>query len=104
MTIIKIDAASNGAHQNQTGKLLTVPDGWARIPDDMPIPNTFPFVILTVDGQTVTSMTAGTVPEPAPTPTQLPSTDEIIRSQNATITMMASVIQDMQSDLEALKA
>lgn len=70
MKLIEITALSNGAHRNQTYNGSTVPDGWAVIPDGMAVPDTFPFVNLTVDGQTVTSMTAGTLPEPnEPEPT-----------------------------------
>ena len=68
MKLIEITALSNGAHRNQTYNGSTVPDGWAVIPDGMAVPDTFPFVNLTVDGQTVTSMTAGTIPEPEPEP------------------------------------
>ena len=70
MKLIEITALSNGAHRNQTYNGATVPDGWAVSPDGMAVPDTFPFVNLTVDGQTVTSMTAGTLPEPdEPEPT-----------------------------------
>jgi hypothetical protein len=43
MKMLEIIALPNGAHRNQTfhGNL---PDGWAVIPDDMEIPETFPFV------------------------------------------------------------
>ena len=88
MKIIEIDALVNGAHRNQDGVFETVPLGWAVIPEDMPIPETFPFVDIEVDAaehtkestipdskpetytlMTVTSMTASTVPEPEkPTP------------------------------------
>lgn len=64
MRIIEIKALSNGAHRNQTGGLVEIPDGWAMIPDEIEIPETFPFVDITVDGNVVTSMTAGVVPEP----------------------------------------
>ena len=65
MKIIEIAALENGAHRNQTvSGVVSVPDGWAVIPDDMAIPETFPFVNIEVDGQTVTAMTAGTAPEP----------------------------------------
>lgn len=55
MQIIEINALPNGAHNNQTchGKLL---EGWAYIPDDMELPESFPFVNITVDGDTVTGM------------------------------------------------
>ena len=70
MNIIEIIALSNGAHRNQTYNGATVPDGCAVIPEGMAIPDTFPFVNITVDGQMVTSMTAGIVPEPEePEPT-----------------------------------
>ena len=45
MKIIKIEPYENGAHSNQTSNAtFPVPDGYALIPDDMPIPETFPFV------------------------------------------------------------
>ena len=85
MKIIEIDALSNGAHRNQDGAFEAVPSGWAVIPDDMEVPDTFPFVnieteevehtkeSLIPDGKpetytvvTVTKITAGIVPEPEP--------------------------------------
>ena len=77
MKLIEITALSNGAHRNQTYNGSTVPDGWAVIPDGMAVPDTFPFVNLTVDGQTVTSMTAGTIPEPEPEPDPEPTSEDI---------------------------
>ena len=87
MKIIEIDALANGAHRNQDGNFETVPCGWAVIPDDMEIPDTFPFVNIETeevehtkesmipDGEpetytvvTVTKITAGIVPEPEPAP------------------------------------
>ena len=64
MRIIEIAALSNGAHRNQIGTFSTIPDGWAVIPESIVIPDTFPFVSIEVDGQTVTSMTAGIIPIP----------------------------------------
>ena len=64
MIIIEITALSNGAHRNQTGTFSAVPSGWAEIPDSIAIPDTFPFVNIEVDGQTVTAMTAGVIPAP----------------------------------------
>lgn len=65
MHIIEIESMDNGAHRNQTvSDVLPVPPGWAVIPDDMTIPDTYPFVSIEVDGQIVTSMTAGAVPGP----------------------------------------
>lgn len=68
MQIIEIKALDNGAHRNQTNHGV-VPSGWAIIPDDMVIPDTFPFVNIEVadsdeDGVSfVVSMTAGVMPE-----------------------------------------
>ncbi len=66
MHIIEINALDNGAHNNQNGGLSTIPEGWAVIPDDMIIPETYPFVDIEVEGQTVVKMTAGVVPDPEP--------------------------------------
>lgn len=73
MKIIEIAALSNGAHRNQTGTFSTIPAGWAVIPGWVTIPDTFPFVDLTVDGQTVTSLQAGIMPETEydPDPTEI---------------------------------
>lgn len=66
MKIIEIEAQSNGAHRNQTlGFEIPVPDGWAVIPDDMAVPDTFPFVNITVEDNIVVSIAAGVVPEAA---------------------------------------
>lgn len=101
MKIIEIQALSNGGHRNQTSDFSSIPDGWAIIPDDMPIPDTFPFVNIEVAEETrynevkhyneeteeyeteripytvtvVTSMTEGVVPEPEPTPEPEPEPD-----------------------------
>lgn len=70
MKIIKIEPYDNGAHANQTSSAtFPVPPGYAFIPDDMPIPDTFPFVDIEVEGDppVVVKMTAGVVPpEPEP--------------------------------------
>ena len=66
MRIVEITAQDNGAHRNQTGTFSAVPDGWVVIPENIVIPDTFPFVSIEVDGQTVTSMTAGIIPIPDP--------------------------------------
>lgn len=72
MWIIEIEPLENGAHRNQSGKVLSAPEGWAYIPDDLEIPDTFPFVELTVEGDIVTGMTPGVVPTPEPAPEPTP--------------------------------
>ena len=85
MRIIKINALDNGAHDNLTindaePSVFPVPDGWAVIPDSIAIPNTFPFVNIEVNGQTVTAMTAGAIPEPE-TPSPAKQREEAYNTQ-----------------------
>lgn len=91
MLIIEITAQSNGAHRNQTGTFSTIPDGWAVVPDDLEIPDTFPFVNIEVEDGVVTSMTAGVVPEPEPEPEPEPTIDERVTSLETTKADQASV-------------
>ena len=64
--IIKIEPNDNGSHINQSTVPKIIPDGWALVPSDMEIPDTFPFMNIEVNDGIVTSMTAGIVPEPEP--------------------------------------
>ena len=91
MKIIEIQALSNGAHRNQTTTATTIPTGWAEIPADVAIPETFPFVDLVVDGQRVVSMTAGVVPEPEPEPELEPTETEQLRADVDFLAAMAGV-------------
>ena len=64
MRIIEIEALENGAHRNQQiNGTIKVPIDFAVIPDEMEIPDTFPFVNIEVDNGIVTAMTEGVVPE-----------------------------------------
>lgn len=68
MRIIEIQANANGSHSNTESDFITaVPDGWARIPADVTVPSSFPFVDLEAEQQedemVVVSMTAQEVPE-----------------------------------------
>lgn len=94
MKIIEIKALENGAHRNQTGDFASIPEGFAVIPEDMETPN-FPFGEITVeeiDGvMTVTSWTAGTLPEPEPTPETEPSEVEQLRADIDYIAIMTGV-------------
>ena len=65
MYIIKIEQLESGCHDNQQiNGAVVPPEGWAIIPDNINIPDTYPFVDFTVelndeDGYFyVTSMTA----------------------------------------------
>lgn len=75
MWIIEIEQLENGAHRNQQGEFRKVPQGWAVIPGNIIIPSSFPFVDITVDGQTVMTMTEREVPETPDVP-DVPPTEE----------------------------
>lgn len=91
MKIIEIQALPNGAHRNQTTTSTTIPTGWAEIPADVAIPETFPFVDLVVEGSKVVSMTAGVVPEPEPEPEPEPTETEQLRADVDFLAAMAGV-------------
>ena len=86
MLIIEISALENGAHRNQTGTFRNgLPDGWAVVPDDLEIPETFPFVTLEVEDGVVTAMTASTVPEPEPEPEPEPTLEDRVANIESAI-------------------
>ena len=91
MRIIEIQPLPNGAHRNQTGNFPSIPTGWAEIPTDMTVPETFPFVDLVVEGSTVVTMTAGVVPEPEPEPEPEPTEMEQLRADIDFIAAMTGV-------------
>ena len=70
MRLIELTSLENGGRRNLSAPLQHVPKGWAVIPEDMAVPDTFPFVELTaqeIDGvMTVTEMLPGLIPEPEP--------------------------------------
>lgn len=100
MQIIKIDAKPNGAHGNQTWPDgMAVPAGYASIPQDMEIPDSFPFVDIEVNGSTVTAMTAREAPLPEPvqeTPTQL---DRIEAQALYTALMTDTLLEEEEADV-----
>lgn len=91
MKIIEIPALDNGAHRNQTTTSTTIPTGWAEIPADVTIPETFPFVDIQVEGNKVVSMTAVVVPEPEPQPEPEPTETEQLRADVDFLAAMAGV-------------
>lgn len=65
MRYIQIEALPNGAHANQFNGGFPG-EGWAIIPEEIEIPDTFPFVEIEVENGVVMLMTEGVVPEPQP--------------------------------------
>lgn len=73
MRIVEIEALYNGAHRNLEGDRLPVPEGWAVIPEEAEVPESFPFVDLETevlpDGTAgVRKMTPREAPEEAEAP------------------------------------
>lgn len=91
MRIIEIKPLPNGAHRNQDTTASAIPPGWAVIPADVAIPETYPFVDLAVEGDTVVSMTAGVVPQPEPEPEPEPTEMEQLRADVDFLAAMAGV-------------
>lgn len=96
MMLIKIEANSSGGHDNQSSVPKVIPSGWAVVPDNIVIPETFPFVNLEVEGDLVTAMTAGIIPEPEPQPEPEPTLEERLE--------MLEENKAEQRDLDALSA
>ncbi len=87
MHIICLTPLEEGVYNDIASENITTPpDGWAYIPEDFPLPSTFPRLgsikaeEKEIDGRTimtVTEMTEGTLPEPVPedtTPTEADDT------------------------------
>ena len=80
MRIIEIEPLENGAHRNQfSNSDVEVPAGWAITPDEMEIPETFPFVTVKARQGVVTKLTAGTMPPPEPVEPE-PSAEAILNA------------------------
>lgn len=95
MRIIEIAALENGAHRNQSGFVGDVPAGWAAIPDGMEVPETFPFVVITVEDGVVTEMKAGIVPDVPDSGVQKPSIED-------RVTALEAEAEQAKADREAL--
>ena len=86
MHIICLTPLAEGVYNDHKADHITAPpDGWAYIPEEFPLPSTFPRLgsieATEIDGvMTVTAMTEGTLPEPAPEPEKEPTADEIINA------------------------
>ena len=118
MWVINLKPITEGVYRDHDSDNITSPpDGWAMIPEDMPLPSTFPRlgsleaeektyareVQVEKDGEittetqeytmmTVTSMTEGTLPDPAPeVPTQL----DIIEAQVTYTALMTDTLLEV---------
>lgn len=104
MTIIELASLRNGAHHNQTvSGEITVPNGYAVIPEDMKIPETFPFVNVEAQDGIVTALTPGTVPEPQPEPEPTPTVDERVEKLENENSKLKSQLQMQAQQQEFLE-
>lgn len=104
MRIIKISANDNGSHDNlNSASIKAVPNGWAYVPPTLATPN-FPFgtfKIAEINGvMTITSWTAGVMPEPEPTPE--PRIDDITALQLAVAELAETQAADQTANELAL--
>jgi len=101
MNIIKIEQNSNGSHANQFNASVC-PSGWAIIPQSMTIPQSFPFVDLVVDGNTVSEMTEREVPPVEPIE-PIPTTEDRVaelEKENKLLKAQAKMADEQMSFLE----
>lgn len=95
--IIKIEPFGNGGHSNQSTTPKQIPEGWAIVPDDIIIPDTFPFVNIEIEEidnvMVVTEMTEGVVPEPGPEPEPEPTTKERLTAVEEDVTALTEAVE-----------
>lgn len=98
MHIIDLTPLEEGVYNDHKADHITAPpDGWAMIPEDFPLPSTFPR-LGSIEAKvksgvmTVTTMTEGTLPEPvAETPSQL----DIIEAQVTYTALMTDTLLEV---------
>lgn len=75
--IIKIQENENGSHNNQSFVPAEIPVGWAVVPEEMEIPDSFPFVDIETEGQIVVKMVKKAVPPVPPQPIEPTEEDDV---------------------------
>jgi len=79
---IELQALENGAHRNQRGDGLPVPDGWFAVPPELEEEawGYLPFIALTVEDGIITAVTQGDIPEAEDEPMPEPSIVELMNA------------------------
>jgi hypothetical protein len=87
MIIIETTALENGAHRNQTGDALTVPDGWIAVPEELEAEamGYLPYIDMTVSDGAITAVAQGAIPEPDPSALRSAKLSELSAACNAAI-------------------
>lgn len=98
MNYIKIASNENGTHNNQFGGAHPG-EGWAIIPDNFPLPSTFPCASIEVEDGIVISMEPQELPVPEPQE-ETPSLEEIVlltlADQEERICLLELGVNDIQ--------
>lgn len=123
MHIICLTPLEPGVYNDhKADHINTPPDGWAYIPEDFPLPSTFPRlssleaeevtytreVEVQKDGEivmepqkytmmTVTAMTEGTLPEPVPVSEPVPTTEERLTAVEDTTAQQGEILRILLS-------
>ena len=83
MLIIEQAAQENGAHRNQTGNFLEIPEGWLPVLPSIEAKarSYLPFIVLDeVDQGWIQAVSQGTIPEPEPEPEPEPTDTEVLNA------------------------
>ena len=96
MHIICLTPLAEGVYNDHCADRITAPpEGWAYIPEDFPLPATFPRLgsieAETVDGvMTVVTMSEGTLPEPEPETEPAKTSEERIAELEEALELLLS--------------
>lgn len=82
MLMIELAPLDNGAHRNQNGPEVPLPEGWAKVPPELEAEamSFLPFIELEVEDGQIVGVAQGTVPPPEP-----PSPEEQIAELKANL-------------------
>lgn len=120
MHIICLTPLEPGVYNDHNAShISTPPEGWAYIPEDFPLPSTFPRLgsleaeeliygreVQDENGETVTheytmmtvtAMTEGTLPEPVPVPEPVPTTEERLAAVEETTAQQGEILSILLS-------
>lgn len=104
MIIVSISSIDEyGLHAYMSGTNMVPHPGYAKIPEDMEIPSSFPYVDIEVENGVVVKMTPLPVPEPEPEPEPQPTIDDrvtALESDNNLLKQQLKAASDQNEFLE----
>ena len=101
MLIIKKNALPNGAHENLSGDIGYIPEGWLAVPPELEAEAQvyLPFIILTIEDSIITAVAQGEIPEPEPEPPQPPDPLEALAARMDEISAETKEMQGIFDDI-----